>query len=470
MKRSPSFWLPAAAIFLLSAIALTTSPADTVTLKTGETYTGDITYEDDQHIVLKVPVSAGITDERRIMRSDIERIEKISPADVEFKQIESLKPGSTSVALETYDEYINRLEQYQKAYPESQFNQVVSDRIAAFKAEKDRVAGGEIKIDGEWITKAEAEERRYQLSAQLLFDGMKQAVQKGDYIAALNTFDKIAKDYPGSEAYVEAVPAAQEVLSTLSLDLTRRKQALERALQIREQKLAITSEPEKSKLIAAKKREDAQYDAVIAAALKSGIKWPPIIPQSMDSLKKIEALIPAAQRQLAQIKLDSMKASILNLKAAKQLIKDGQLEGAATKLQEAKKLWANYEEIGRWEQKLKLAEEEAKRRAAAAAATPAGAEQGKEVKPAATAAETASTSSPVAAAEVEVEEVAIEAEGKTTPGSHTETSELPFFLTIPGAASILGGVILFVILLSILGRLQRSKEKEEDEEQEDSES
>ena len=438
MPRSPRPAL-ATAFLLATFFSLNLTRADTVTLKTGEKFIGDISFEDDQHIVLNVPVSAGITDQRRILRVDIAKIEKKSSADTDFEKIETLKPGSASLTAERYDTFIQQLEQYRKNHPDSQFNAVVADRIAAFQAEKKRVDGGEIKFEGEWISKVDAEKRRYQIVAQLLYNQMLEAARRRDYITVLNTFDRISKNYPGSRAYVEAVPLALQSLGVLSQDVARRKRTLARDLQAREEGIQITSEPRKSQLIAAGKREEAQYSAAIQAAAASGLAWPPLISRSMDSLEKIESQIPNAESRLKAIDLAPMQASIANLEEAKRLFADGHLDEAAAKIDEARKLWSQNEALDRWQETLKEAQETTKM----APATEKKDATSEKVTPTPTPANPIPTPTPAEEAKLSV-----------TPEDDKAESETPFFLTIPGAAGVFGVVIVSIGMVSLLGRVK----------------
>ena len=68
--------------------------ADTVTLKSGEHLEGKITKETDKDITMEIKVSAGVVDERVVLKAEIEKIDKLSPEVVAFQAIAPIQLGA----------------------------------------------------------------------------------------------------------------------------------------------------------------------------------------------------------------------------------------------------------------------------------------------------------------------------------------------------------------------------------------
>jgi hypothetical protein len=409
--------------------------ADTVTLNTGEKIEGTILKDktNETQVVMEVKVSESITDERTIARSEIQSIDEVTEDDVAFNEIKGIRLNpQNSVAPETYTMATGRLKAFAEKYPLSPHLAAVNETLAAFEAEQKRVAGGEIKVFGKWLSKEEAAKQQYQIQAQVLLATMRDAAARSDSIGALNAFDALETKYPGSSAYPESVGIARQVLGTLAVQVANSERMLAMHKQQFTQVLASTQEPKKTELIRRMAGQEASDEAAFNAAKG---KWKIFIPRSEKSIAAIKQMIPNEISRLASIPVQGMKESIAAVESAKQAIEAKNMSAAQESLEKAKSLWAQNEAVNGLTKELGDAKAEAK-----------------------TVADAADTASAKAAAAKQKQE---EAQQKVA----TEEAARPFYMTLTGALTILGGIIAVIFIGSIISKVAQSRAaKKEDTE------
>ncbi|HYR58275.1 MAG TPA: hypothetical protein VEO95_06595, partial [Chthoniobacteraceae bacterium] len=162
--------------------------ADTITLKTGEKVEGKITAETDTELTILVKVSASITDEQKIPKANIEKIEKEQPDEVAWQPLKNLKPGVNSLPAEQYDAVIRPLQAFVNEFPKSAHLTDASQLLAIFAGEKQRVENGEVRLGEKWLNKDEVGKERYQIGGLLVVQYMRSQRAAGDLIGALNSF------------------------------------------------------------------------------------------------------------------------------------------------------------------------------------------------------------------------------------------------------------------------------------------
>ena len=185
--------------------------ADVVMLKNGEKLEGKIVSETGTDVTLDIQVSAGILDSRTVPKTDIASVVKDQPDAAAWKQLQNLKLGVSSQAATAYDAMINPLRAFTTQYPTSTHAAEAQKMLGEFEAEKKRVAAGEVKLNGKWMMKEEAQKERYQINALLAFQYMRDQSAKRDLVAAMNAFDVIETQYPGARVYPDAVELARRI-------------------------------------------------------------------------------------------------------------------------------------------------------------------------------------------------------------------------------------------------------------------
>lgn len=439
---------------------------EAIILQSGERIEGTVVRQSNEAVVIEVEVSPGVIDTRTYQRSELKEVQKETPDQLAFQELDTLKPGPNSMMPSDYDEALARLRSFVRNYPDSAFTPGVNENIKALLAEKERVEQGEMKLDNEWLTAEDVRKNRYQIEARSVFEQMRNYAQGGNYVAALNAFDTLETKYPASKVYPQAVPIARQVIRALATDIGRKKVVAEREEAARKKGVEITSEPKKSQLIAANEAEHAQFKALIEQAAAQKIKWPPLIARSPASLEALEKLIGTEENRLAAVDISAMQASLSAVTSAETSLASDNLEGAKAQLEAARKQWPANEAIKIVEEELKAREAEAAAAASQqpqegsspAAAPPASPAPASSPRPtgAPGSAETPATSAAAGASPA--------ATASTPVAAVAEKKPVPFFKTIGGAMVIVLGTLVIAALAALIGKVKKPDDLEEPKE------
>ena len=423
-------FLPA---FLIASGLCCGAFADTVTLKTGEVIEGKISSESDTQLTLELKLPGGITDSLTVSKDDVLSIAKVQPDELAWAPLMALKPGTTSLPAAFYETATQSLKGFLAQFATSPFAADAQKALAALEEEKTRVDAGEIKINDRWLTKEEAQRERYQIAAAVNFQLMKDQTSRGDLSGALNTFDGIEKQYPGSRIYPEAVDLARRVLAAFQPDLVSRIQLLRAAAAERDKAVQNSSAAQKAEIKAALDKEHAAEAALFAEAQRRHSKWPPFIPRSEKSLTATAAKIPDEARHLAAIDVAKIRQSLKDADRSKLALAGNDFVSALGYAKEALSLWPENEFAKRLQEEIKTSQ------AAAIAAAADAAEEKKRI-----AAEeqkrldAEETEKAAKAAKEAAAAVRTAAAAAPKPSIAPPPKETPFLLTVTGAASVVG--------------------------------
>lgn len=312
--------------------------ADTVTLSSGERIEGKVARETATEMTIEIQVSPGITDERVVKKSDIAKIDRIAPDEAAYRGVMHLLPGKNSLQPAQYDGVLKALQGFTTQHPESLHTANVKRTIMAFEADKKRVDAGEVKLEGVWLSKDEAQKQRIQIGAIQAFNAMKTANVSGDAIGALNAFALLERNFPGAKVMPDAIQLARQILTAL-------KPATESALAYtkittaeREKGFADAGPADRAEMMAAHQRDVAKADAAIAAATAANL-WPPFITTSDKCLAAILAKIPPEAARLEKMPVAAMRESIRLAEKAAAEFAEKDLNAATETLKEVTKLW-----------------------------------------------------------------------------------------------------------------------------------
>ncbi|MDB6173255.1 MAG: hypothetical protein JWL59_2566 [Chthoniobacteraceae bacterium] len=430
-------------ILLLTAFALATLPqkgfADSVTLKSGEKLEGKITKETDTEITLEQKISAGITDSRVVLKAEVAKVDKEQPDEATWQTLKNSKLGANSLPPATYEGVLRSIEGFKSAFPASTHLADAQKIASDFEQEKKRVDAGEVKLNGAWLSKEDAEKERYQISALLAFNYMKDQSTGGDLVGALNTFDAIEKQFPGARIWPDAVELARRIATSLKAEVERRQPMVATEVADRAKGLQLASITQRAEMEAAVKRDAAAADAALAAAEKRGLRWPPLLVHEPKSLNALQGKLASELPRLNTIDIPRIRQSLQLSEKAQKAIADKDFEGATVALGKSRELWSANEVVERLNP---IAE--AGKTAAPAVVEAAPVEEAKPVETAA---------APVA------EEKAPE----VTTASETSEVEERSFLTTPVGIIILIAVIVGIIAAVSAVRKRKALSEEADE-------
>jgi hypothetical protein len=345
--RYPSS-LPLLGLSLLFPFSLL--QADEVKLKSGQSFTGRITYEADDIIKIEVPVSASIKETKVIGRADIAEIIKDAPDDVEFNRILGIVPTASLMPASAYRQLLETgPDSFLKAFPQSAHVPKVQEIRTTLAEELDKVERGFLKIEGEWLTPRDKIDFKDLIDSRIRFLSMSNLAQSGNInglIGAMREFETIEKNYYGAPAFPKAVELAREVIPNLG----RQLQVMMRDVDYRNaeyEKALANSKPEaRDQLTQVRAREEKAYQEAVAADKKSGIKWVQLNPRIKAS---IEAYLKLATAEFARV--NEFDVTVLTQQAGKlveadQLIAAGNIEGARSKITEAAEMTGQKTDTG----------------------------------------------------------------------------------------------------------------------------
>ena len=342
--------------------------ADTVILKSGDKLEGKILSETDAEVTMSVQVSATIKDERVIKREEIEKVLKVQPEEEAWVALGNLVPGTESLERDDYERVKTALQYFITSFPQSGYATVAKERLEKFTAEQKRVESGEVKLDGQWLSREKVQEGRVQVGGHILLNRMKRAAGAGQLTDAMANFDQLEKNFRGSASYPDAVELGRRVLPPLKTAVEQRQAQLKRRMDDEKLRLTTSKGAEHEQLDALIKKETATTEANIAAAERAGVKWLPLQPANVRSLTALLSRVTSESARLNGLPTEKMHESAKAAEEAATALSTGRLETAEKALQSAISAWPENELAKRTQ--LKLAD--AKKAASASKApTPA---------------------------------------------------------------------------------------------------
>lgn len=404
--------LPRLSLLAFASVAFATSLfADTVVLKNGTKIEGKITKETDTQLTIETK-AGGIIDEQTFKKDEVQSVSKTTADEEAYTPLRGLKLGANSLpGAAQYDNYVSSLKSFVSQYPDSKHKAEIEKLAAEFEAEQKRVGDGEVKLDGKWLGKAEVEREKYQINAMVTLGYMKEQAARGDATGAMNTFEALRKQYPGSRGYIEAVDVAKKLVPTLKQQADARLGRLPAELAEREKTLATAAGASKVELQNEIDREKKAGDAAMAQAKAQNLRWPPFLPRNEEALKQISQLSADETSQLASVDVAKARQSIQLAGEARAALDKKNFTLAEEKSRAARDAWNDNEIAARLDTEIsnaKAASDTAKTETAEAPApAPAPAVTKAEEKPAEpepaaeTTSESTDASAPTAAAEEE---------------------------------------------------------------------
>ena len=337
LKRSPLTFL-LTALFISASLCFPTS-ADEIKLKNGETISGKLVFESADFVKIEVAVSASIKETKLISRSEIAEIIKEAPDNVQFAKLEKILPTGSLIPASTYQSVITTgPEAFLSAFPDSKHVEKVKEIKAALEGELDKIERGYVKIEGEWISPQQEAEFKALTTSKKQLLSMKQFMAGKNYdslIGAMRSFETLEGKFYGTPAFAESIDLAVEAIPLLGSQLQKLSRDVDYRNAEFKRKRDALDEVGKAQIDAARAREEAQFNAAIEEDKKNGTKWITLNGHSKDA---IDSYINLAVTELDRIKqLDPvlLKTQAEQLVEVDNMIAEGQLAAAKTKLTEA---------------------------------------------------------------------------------------------------------------------------------------
>lgn len=315
----------------LLTLALTCgfASADTVKLKSGETFKGKITAEDAASVTIEFEVVKGIKDERRFEKSEIESFQKDDPADAAWEVLTKQIPTADLLGTGDYDTLIASVDKFIADHGKSMRAGEARRLLASLKEERAKVSAGGMKLDGAWITPEEYQREKYWIDGRIALKQMSDLAKAGRNTEALRTFEKIESDYGGTTIAAKAISEANTLVKRYAASVA---EAIARNPEVMRQRAAVltTLAPEeRRKTEDLQKAEIASHKEKLAIERKSGTKWLTMAPFDLEELKKAADFADKETKRIATIDTSKAETTEATLRQIDLAIHEGRLEAAA---------------------------------------------------------------------------------------------------------------------------------------------
>ena len=326
--------------------------ADTIILNSGEQVQGTVIKDGYKELVVKIQISAGISDERTFAKKDVKEVVKTAEDVIAFEKIKNYKIGVNSYPAASYELLVRALDEFVTKYPSNTHLSEIKANLEAIKEEQARVVAGSTKWNNHWYTAKELADQKYQIEGAQVFAAMQDLAARGDTIGALNKFDFLEKNYGGAAVYPTAIETAIVLINRLAPEVERAIEIANRQEAQFKEGIVLVAEPQKTQTIKARKAQIAAADKMVTLAEKTGVRWKPLLAISDKSLKATENSTSMELPRLSAMQVPAMRSSIEKADEADAALKKGDLEAAEAAYRESQTLWATNEMLSRLEKRI----------------------------------------------------------------------------------------------------------------------
>ena len=336
---------------------LTTHGSESIELQDGTKVEGKILSVTAENVTIEVQTSPTIRGAKSYPRADVAKIRRAGQDDIAFEDIARITAPATADNASVYETLLQPVRQFMQDYAYSKHMPQARQLVATLESERDRIAAGEVKVDGEWVAADASPSDRAELDGRVQLSKMKAAADPSVSLAA---FEVLEKNNKTSSSYPEAVKVAMDSIEKLRANIVRARTELERRTAEQEQGLKLASEDRRLQIEAGLAQEKAAMQAQINRVKQSGGKWLPVLPDEK-VLGDLAKLADSEEARLARIETTKLSGAVEAARTARQQLDAGDLGGAKASLDEAQRLWSAYALLAPLKDSLKKAQDEAAR-------------------------------------------------------------------------------------------------------------
>ena len=225
--------------------SLAQASADTILLRNGESYDGEIILEDDTTYLLEVEVKKGIKDEKKFLKSDIKSITKQGPDVWEFKKLEELTPVPDLLGVVDYEERLKIVEKFIKNFPRSEKLKDAKMIQENLKEELEIVRAGGIKLSVKMVTADEYLATAYTYDQLIAVRKIYRDISNQNFLGALRLFADYETKFPNGNSRDELISKIKQVLLYYKSSLNKSLASYDARLKSREAGLVRMSVDER---------------------------------------------------------------------------------------------------------------------------------------------------------------------------------------------------------------------------------
>lgn len=326
--RRPFLWavLVGAALLSFSQASL----PDRILLKTGEQLEGRLVAENETEVLFSVEVMRGIFEEREIERSEIDEMVVVPEDDRAVAEIERLLPTPDLLDVESYDTLIDGpVAGFIQEYPDSRHRARVEEVARVLGEEREKLAAGGLKFEGEWITPQEYERDKFWIDGEIVLLRFEQMVRQGRRVDALRQFEEIEALYSGTDVFARALETAKPLLRRYRSELAEvLRVEEEREQRERERMASMTHEQRRAIQDAQREAERAFQERLRDVRRDSRTKWLPVNREILRSLQDALRVVENEIERLEQVDADEMLAQGSLLREVDDLLREGRIQEA----------------------------------------------------------------------------------------------------------------------------------------------
>ena len=281
-------------ILATTALGMSSSLADTITLKSGKVFEGRVLEENATDYILEIQITATIKDRKTVKKNDVESIVAEAP---DLKPYESLKdtlPTPDQLSEGDYQGLIEPVRSFVKKYPKSEYINKVKKMLSTLEEESKRVEAGDVRLSGEWISKADWDSNAYELDAQLALGKIKLAALRRQYRQAMLASDELSNSFPLSEALYESEDIAKIILPKYLRIISAKAATAKEKFEQREKNLNNLPSRDAKRVKLEIDAQTARHNAEMAKARESRTRWLPENDFDEKGLKNLERSISTA--------------------------------------------------------------------------------------------------------------------------------------------------------------------------------
>lgn len=305
-------------------LAIASAAADTIKLKDGTVLDGTILSEDDHQVIIEVRYASGtITKQETVNKADIAELTRLTAEQKAYQATlkYQLDPNNSYPQAAYYDQVITSVfRRFLADYPQSTNAGEVSGRIAQWEAERDRVAGGQVKHQGTWMSTDEARPLIAEDRAQQLLEQARALISQGIFERAIQYIEDAVKTTRDSQRSADAGQLKSIAYQKWIESLRRQQQLLNSQILSDQERLGQT-------------RQSATQKESKARTLKSQITDPAFRRMGQDSdTQQADADAQRAQTDVSSIEQQLTQAR-QQLAAVEQRIAEVQARASAAAAQ-----------------------------------------------------------------------------------------------------------------------------------------
>jgi hypothetical protein len=280
-------------------VFLQSAAADIITLSDGKKIKGTVIREDGDDYIVEVVISGTIRDERRIARADVSHIDKKPDYEKAFDEIGVPVPTPDLADAEAYEEWLSKLEDFIKAYPESPKAQDAKEMFDTLGSEHDIIAAGGIKFGGEMVSADDYDSNAYEYDQKIAEKRIKDAVARRDFLGSLRMYSNYSERFGQTEGGNAMDALVLQVLIAYKASLDENLASLDRRLEKRKSGLASMTPEDRSQTERALQEEMEKIQQRYQKEKAAGQKW--VTPESFHK-ESMEEVRRAVETEMVRLR------------------------------------------------------------------------------------------------------------------------------------------------------------------------